>query len=72
MSDAGLWTRWCSGAVVSFGAIKYCFVSITCEVGQMLLAGEPVGQMPEDGDAKLYMEIRKDNQPLDPLAWVKV
>ncbi|MBE6449000.1 MAG: hypothetical protein E7018_06890 [Alphaproteobacteria bacterium] len=42
------------------------------EVGQMLLAGEPVGQMPEEGDAKLYMEIRKDNQPLDPLAWVKV
>jgi len=25
-----------AGAVVSFGAIKYCFVSITCEVGQML------------------------------------
>ena len=42
------------------------------EVGQMLLAGEPVGQMPEDGDAKLYVEIRKDNQPIDPLAWIKV
>ena len=42
------------------------------ELGQMLLAGEPVGQMPEDGDAKLYMEIRKDNQPIDPLAWIKV
>lgn len=42
------------------------------EVGQMLLAGEPVGQMPSDGDAKLYMEIRKDNQPVDPLAWLKV
>ena len=41
------------------------------ELGQMLLAGEPVGQMPEDGDAKLYMEIRKDNQPIDPLAWIK-
>lgn len=42
------------------------------EVGQMLLAGEPVGQMPEDGDAKLYMEIRKDNHPIDPMAWVKI
>ena len=42
------------------------------EVGQMLLAGEPVGQMPEDGDAKLYVEIRKDNQPIDPMAWIRV
>ena len=46
--------------------------SMDVDVGQMLLAGEPVGQMPEDGDAKLYMEIRKDNQPIDPLAWIKV
>lgn len=46
--------------------------SMDVELGQMLLAGEPVGQMPEDGDAKLYMEIRKDNQPIDPLAWIKV
>ncbi len=46
--------------------------SMDVEVGQMLLAGEPVGQMPDDGDAKLYVEIRKDNQPVDPLAWIKV
>lgn len=42
------------------------------EVGQMLLAGEPIGQMPTDGDAKLYMEIRKDNHPVDPMAWIKL
>lgn len=42
------------------------------ELGQMLLAGEPVGQMPEDGDAKLYVEIRKDNQPVDPMAWMRL
>ena len=41
------------------------------DVGQMLLAGEPVGQMPANGEAKLYVEIRKDNQPIDPLAWIK-
>ncbi len=46
--------------------------SMDVEVGQMLLAGEPIGQMPEDGDAKLYVEIRKDNQPIDPMAWIKV
>lgn len=42
------------------------------DVGQMLLAGEPVGQMPEGGDSKLYVEIRKDNQPVDPMAWMRL
>ena len=46
--------------------------SIDVDVGQLLLAGEPIGQMPQDGDAKLYMEIRKDNHPLDPMAWIKI
>ncbi len=46
--------------------------SMDVEVGQMLLAGEPIGQMPSDGDAKLYLEIRKDNQPINPMAWIKV
>ncbi len=40
------------------------------ELGQLLLAGEPVGQMPVGEDAKLYVELRKDNQPIDPLAWM--
>jgi len=38
----------------------------------MLLAGEPVGQMPDDGDAKLYVELRKNNQPIDPMAWMRL
>ena len=46
--------------------------SMDVELGQMLLAGEPVGQMPAEGDAKLYVEIRKDNQPVNPMAWMKV
>ena len=41
-----------------------------CEIGQMLLAGEPVGQMPENGDSKLYMEIRKDSLPVNPEIWL--
>jgi len=41
-----------------------------CEIGQMLLAGEPVGQMPEKGEAKLYMEIRKDSHPINPEIWL--
>lgn len=42
------------------------------ELGQLLLAGEPVGQMPSGDDAKLYVELRKDNQPIDPMAWMKL
>lgn len=44
--------------------------SIDCEVGQMLLAGEPVGQMPKSNDTHLYIELRKNNKPIDPLAWI--
>ena len=43
---------------------------IDCEVGQMLLAGEPVGQMPKSNDTHLYIELRKNNRPIDPLAWI--
>ncbi len=41
------------------------------EVGQMLLAGEPVGTMPADADSKLHIEIRKNNHPVDPDTWIK-
>ena len=41
------------------------------EVGQMLLAGEPVGTMPADANSKLHMEIRKNNHPVDPNEWIK-
>ena len=44
--------------------------TIDCELGQMLLAGEPIGLMPEE-DSKLYVEIRKDNHPINPLTWIK-
>lgn len=46
--------------------------SIDVEVGQMLLAGEPVGLMPNDQSAELYIEIRKNNQPINPAAWFKI
>ena len=45
--------------------------TIDCELGQMLLAGEPVGLMPDSRDAKLYVELRKDNLPINPMAWMK-
>ncbi|MCM1323139.1 MAG: peptidoglycan DD-metalloendopeptidase family protein [Acetobacter sp.] len=44
--------------------------SIDCELGQMLLAGEPVGTMPDNNNAKLYVEIRKDRHPINPAPWI--
>jgi len=44
--------------------------SIDTENGQMLLAGEPVGVMPDSSNAKLYMEIRKNKKPINPLPWL--
>ena len=34
--------------------------------GQRLLAGEPVGQL---GEAALYLELRRNGQPIDPRGW---
>ena len=40
-------------------------------VGQWLLAGEPVGVMgsPDTGRPQLYLELRRDGQPIDPAPW---
>jgi septal ring factor EnvC (AmiA/AmiB activator) len=43
---------------------------IDCDVGQMLLSGEPVGTMPDEGETRLYVEIRKDRQPINPSTWI--
>lgn len=43
---------------------------IDCDVGQKLLSGEPVGTMPSANEAKLYVEIRKDRQPINPKPWI--
>lgn len=46
------------------------------EIGQFILAGEPVGSMglaDKTGESvqrlPLYVELRKDNQPIDPSPW---
>jgi murein hydrolase activator len=41
-------------------------------VGQWVLAGEPVGVMGQskDGNPKLYMELRRDDRPIDPAPWL--
>jgi len=44
---------------------------IDSSVGQWLIAGEPIGVMPS-GEAKprLYLELRHDGQPINPLPWL--
>jgi murein hydrolase activator len=41
-------------------------------VGQWVLAGEPVGIMgpSKDGNPRLYMELRRDGHPIDPVPWL--
>jgi murein hydrolase activator len=40
-------------------------------VGEWLIAGEPVGIMPEGEDKpRLYLELRHDGQPINPLPWL--
>ncbi|MGQ0677585.1 MAG: murein hydrolase activator EnvC family protein [Rhodospirillales bacterium] len=43
---------------------------IDCAVGQWLLAGEPVAVMGEQSGAGLYVELRRDGQPVNPLPWL--
>lgn len=48
------------------------FARIDAEVGQRVLAGEPVGVMAAGGGAAsvLYVEIRRGGQPVDPAPWL--
>ena len=39
-------------------------------VGQRVLAGEPVGLMGDEKAAALYVELRRDGQPINPLPWL--
>lgn len=54
--------------------------STSVETGQFVLAGEPIGMMGKaqgdgaaadgsSGQSLLYVELRKDNQPIDPSPW---
>jgi septal ring factor EnvC (AmiA/AmiB activator) len=46
---------------------------IAARAGDQLLAGEPVGTMPQNGnDERLYFEVRRDGKGLSPLPWLEV
>jgi septal ring factor EnvC (AmiA/AmiB activator) len=45
---------------------------IDAHVGDFLLEGEPIGAMGNDeAGHRLYVELRKDNQPVNPEPWIK-
>ena len=41
-------------------------------VGQNVLTGEPVGIMPNKAKQKLYIEIRKNGEPVNPKQWLSI
>lgn len=45
---------------------------IDVAVGQWVLAGEAVGRLgaPQDGSPRLYLELRRAGQPINPLPWI--
>ena len=49
------------------------FSRIDCVVGQWLQTGEPVGVMGgrSENGARLYIELRQNGQPIDPLPWLQ-
>ena len=44
---------------------------IDTSAGQWLVAGEPIGRMPaNEAKPRLYLELRHDGQPINPLPWL--
>lgn len=43
---------------------------IDVHIGDQVLAGEPVGVLPEGNSVRLYMELRRNGQTLDPAPWM--
>jgi septal ring factor EnvC (AmiA/AmiB activator) len=43
---------------------------IDVHIGDRVLAGEPVGILPGGGAARLYLELRRNGQRLDPVPWM--
>lgn len=45
--------------------------NISISTGEFLLEGEPIGAMgSEENHRKLYVELRKDNHPVNPASWI--
>ena len=45
---------------------------VTALTGRHLAAGEPIGQMSQQGPSELLLEIRRAQQPINPAPWLKL
>jgi septal ring factor EnvC (AmiA/AmiB activator) len=43
---------------------------IDVHIGDRVLAGEPVGVLLGDTPARLYLELRRNGQTVDPAPWI--
>ncbi len=43
---------------------------VDVHIGDRVLAGEPVGVLPGGSGARLYLELRRNGQTVDPLPWM--
>jgi len=43
---------------------------IDVRIGDLVLAGEPVGVLPNGNAARLYMELRRNGETVDPAPWM--
>jgi septal ring factor EnvC (AmiA/AmiB activator) len=46
------------------------FGRIDVQIGDLVLAGEPVGVLPDVEIARLYLELRRNSQTMDPAPWM--
>ncbi len=60
--------------IIRHGGLYYSLLAglerIDITADQWVLAGEPVGAMPEASGGVLYFELRRDDRPVDPQPWL--
>jgi septal ring factor EnvC (AmiA/AmiB activator) len=60
--------------IIRHGGLYYSLLAglerIDITADQWVLAGEPVGAMPEASGGALYFELRRDDRPVDPQPWL--
>jgi murein hydrolase activator len=60
--------------IIRHGGLYYSLLAglgrIDIKADQWVLAGEPVGAMPEGSGGALYFELRRDGRPVDPQPWL--